>query len=117
MHIAKSSATGSTQLALIVARRVSESAGSQCKRSRQDGTLIADMGALEHDEWELLLASVEAELARAAPVQVIIHAGSRPPDSDREALVETLSTIVRSQGVKVRVAYQNEGVESNGRRD
>jgi hypothetical protein len=74
--------------------------------SRDDGTLIADMGALEHDEWELLLASVEAELARAAPVQVIIHAGSRPPDSDREALVETLSTIVRGQGVKVRVAYQ-----------
>jgi hypothetical protein len=74
--------------------------------SRDDGTLVADVAALEHDEWKLLLASVDAELARAATVQVIIHAGTRPPDSEREALVEALSTIVRGQGVKVRVAYQ-----------
>jgi hypothetical protein len=74
--------------------------------SRDDSTITADLADLQHEEWELLLASVEAELARLRTTQLIIQAGTRPPDPEREALVETLSTIVRDQGVAVRVTYQ-----------
>jgi hypothetical protein len=74
--------------------------------SREDSTITADMADVQDEEWELLLASVEAELARSRAARLIIHAGTRPPDPEREALVETLSTIVRDQGVDVHVTYQ-----------
>jgi hypothetical protein len=73
--------------------------------TREGGVVHADLGLLETNEWTALVDAVVAEIAGSPTSQVVIHAGERPPDIPREALVESLSQIVEGGGTKVRVVY------------
>jgi hypothetical protein len=71
--------------------------------SRQDEVVYVDLGSLNPAEWEAVLDAIDVEMM-PPPAQVVIRAGERPP-GPREALVQSLASTVRAQGVKVRVIY------------
>jgi hypothetical protein len=72
----------------------------------RDGNVInVNLSTLQPAEWVTLLNAVEAELAGAPTSRMVVQAGERPPPVAREALVESLSNIVRAENVEVVVTY------------